>query len=408
MSQNNGAARARLPLRILGTIFGILLFVHLIQRAGPAKLLASMAALGWGLALVIAWGGVAHILKTWSWRLTLLDGKYQVSFPRMLGLRLSSEAVGQFGGLAQLFGEGLRVSLLGPAIPLSQGIASVTIDRAFFVVSAAVVSFLGLSAVLMVLPLPHKLVLYAIVFACVLLGFVLLSAIAIRNRWPLFSRTGEVLGRIRYLKPLIDRKRELIQSVEESLLDFYHSTPQAFWASLLLNLACHAAAIVEVFVIVCLMGTKLTLFGALTIEALTKLVNIAGTFNPGNIGTYEGGNMLITKMFGLTAAAGLTLAFARRLRALFWTGVGILCLLILSNRTKREKIKETNEDVMQIAFEQISSGALESTSALNRRPAHLAVVLANNPGFGSPLLKVGSVPVLLRSVLGAAKAGAAR
>ncbi len=391
MSQNNGAARARLPLRILGTIFGILLFVHLIQRAGPAKLLASMAALGWGLALVIAWGGVAHILKTWSWRLTLLDGKYQVSFARMLGLRLSSEAVGQFGGLAQLFGEGLRVSLLGPAIPLSQGIASVTIDRAFFVVSAAVVSFLGLSAVLMVLPLPHKLVLYAIVFACVLLGFVLLSAIAIRNRWP----------------PLIDRKRALIHAVEESLLDLYHSTPQAFWASLLLNLACHAAAIVEVFLIVCLMGTKLTLFGALTIEALTKLVNIAGTFNPGNVGTYEGGNMLIAKMFGLTAAAGLTLAFARRLRALFWTGVGILCLIGLLKRRKREKFNETNEDIMQDAPEQISLAELQSTSAL-RHPSHLAVVLANDPGFGSPLPQVGSLPILLRSILGAAKAGAAR
>ena len=89
-------ARARLPLRMLGAILGILLFIHLIHRAGPAKLLASMVALGWGLALVIAWGGVAHILKTWAWRLTLLDGKYHVSFARMLGLRLSSEAVGQW------------------------------------------------------------------------------------------------------------------------------------------------------------------------------------------------------------------------------------------------------------------------------------------------------------------------
>jgi phosphatidylglycerophosphate synthase len=400
-------ARARLPLRLLGAIVGILLFIYLIHRAGPAKLLASMVALGWGLALVIAWGGVAHILKTWAWRLTLLDGKYQVSFARMLGLRLSSEAVGQFGGVAQLFGEGLRVSLLGQAIPLSHGIASVTIDRAFFVVSAAAVSFLGLSAVLMVLPLPHKLILYAIVFACLLLGFVLLSAITIRNRWPLFSRTGEVLGRIRYLKPLIDRKRALIYSVEKSLLDFYHHTPKAFWASLLLNLACHAAAIVEVYLIVWLMGTKLTLFGALAIEALTKLVNIAGTFNPGNIGTYEGGNMLITKMFGLTAAAGLTLAFARRLRALFWTGVGILCLIILSKRTKREKSNETNEDIMQVAPEQISSEALQNTSAL-QHPSHVAVVVANNAGFGSPLPQVGSVPIVLRSILGAAKAGAAR
>jgi phosphatidylglycerophosphate synthase len=113
-------------------------------------------------------------------------------------------------------------------------------------------------------------------------------------------------------------------------------------------------------------------------------------------------------MFGLTAAAGLTLAFARRLRALFWTGVGIFCLIILSNRTKREKMNATNEDIMQVAPGQISSEELQSTSASLRRRSHLAVVLANDPGFGSPLHKVGSVPVLLRSILGAAKAGAVR
>src|SRR3954465_2590570 len=91
-------ARARLPLRILGAILGILLFLHLIHRAGPTKLLASMVALGWGLALVIAWGEVAHILKPGCLWLSLPDGKYQVAFAFLLGLRLSPEAGGQLGG----------------------------------------------------------------------------------------------------------------------------------------------------------------------------------------------------------------------------------------------------------------------------------------------------------------------
>ena len=85
---------------MLGASLGLLLFIYLIHRAGPTKLLASIASLGWGLALVIAWGGVANILKTWAWRLTLVDAKYQVPFAGMLGLQLTSEAVGQFGGLA--------------------------------------------------------------------------------------------------------------------------------------------------------------------------------------------------------------------------------------------------------------------------------------------------------------------
>ena len=55
-------------------------------------------------------------------------------------------------------------------MPLVSGIASVTLDRAFFVLSAAVVTTVGMMAVLVVLPLPHALSLYAGLFAFTLLG----------------------------------------------------------------------------------------------------------------------------------------------------------------------------------------------------------------------------------------------
>ena len=45
--------------------------------------------------------------------------------------------------------------------------------------------------------------------------------------------------------------------------------------------------------------------------------------------------MLIAKMFGLTAAAGLTLGLARRVRALFWAAVGGLCIVVLSKSKRR-------------------------------------------------------------------------
>jgi uncharacterized protein (TIRG00374 family) len=402
-------AKARLPLRFLAGTFGVLLFAYLIHRAGPAKLVESMTSLGWGLGLVMTWGGVAHVVKTWAWRLTLLDEKRQVSFARMLGLRLASEAVGQLGGVAQLFGEGLRVSMLGPAMPLTRGIASVTIDRAFFVLSAAVVSIVGLLAVLIVLPLPHTLALYGGMFASILLGVVLISAVAVKRRWPVLSRTAQIVGRIRYFKDWVEGKRSVIHSVESNLLDFYHHTPGSFWASFALNLACHVAAVFEVYLILWLLGAKVSLFGALAIEALTKLVNIAGTFNPGNIGTYEGGNMLIVKMFGLTAATGLTLAFVRRLRALFWAAVGGLCLFMLTKTQKQNKVAGSAEDIKQIDPKPVLPE--ESRAARETAHSHTAVILATNlgaAGFGSPTPQVGALPVLLRSILGAHKAGAAR
>ena len=85
--------KARLPLRLLAGLFGILLFAYLVHRAGPAKLARKHGHSGMGAwRLVIALGGVAHVVKTWAWRLTLLDDKHQVSFARMLGLRLGSRS----------------------------------------------------------------------------------------------------------------------------------------------------------------------------------------------------------------------------------------------------------------------------------------------------------------------------
>jgi phosphatidylglycerophosphate synthase len=402
--------RTRLPLRLLAGMFGILLLTYLVRRAGPDKLLESMATLGWGLTLVIALGGVSHAVKTWAWRLTLLDERRQVSFVRMFGLRLASEAVGQLGGLAQLFGETLRVSLLSPTIHLDSGIASVALDRALFVLSAAVVSIVGLGAVLLVLPLPHTLSLYAGLFVVTLVGVVVMTALAVQQRWPVFSTTAQVLGRIPYFSGWTEGKRSLIDSVENKLHDFYHHTPRAFWGSFALNLACHGAAVLEVYLILWLMGFKVSFFVALAIESLTKLVNIAGTFNPGNIGTYEGGNMLIVKTFGLSGAAGLTLAFTRRLRAIFWAAVGGLWLVVLS-KSREQSHEHRTLAAIRVPKEPMLSPAPQKKSALPGR-SHTAVILANNlhddDNFGSAIGQVGALPVLLRAILGAQKAGAAR
>ena len=388
--------RSRLPLRLLSGSFGVFLLAYLVRQAGLAKLLGSISTLGWGLGLVIALGGFSHVVKTWAWRITLLDEKHQVSFLRMLGLRLGSEAVGQLGVLGQAFGETLRVSLLSSTMPLVSGIASVTLDRAFLVLSGATVTIVGLIALIVVLPLPHALSLYAGLFAFSLLGMILVTALAVRKRWAMFSGPAQILGRFPFLKGWMERKRPLFHSLESKLLDFYHLTPGVFCASFGLNLACHAAAVLEVYLILWLIGVKLSLLAALAIEALTKLINVVGVLNPGNIGTYEGGNMLIAKLFGLTGAIGLTVALARRVRAIFWAAVGGLCLVVLSK-------------------------SKAAVTAMTPKPArlktragssHVAVVLAGNmnddSSFQPRLPEVGALPVLLRAILGAQKVGAAR
>ncbi len=79
-------------LRILAMLLGVALLVYLVERAGPGKLLQNAKTIGWGMLLVIAVTGFAHIVRTWAWRLALPGKAKGVSFWRTFGLRLISEA----------------------------------------------------------------------------------------------------------------------------------------------------------------------------------------------------------------------------------------------------------------------------------------------------------------------------
>jgi len=333
------SSKAQLPLRLFAIAMSASFFVYLIWRAGPSKLWKSLSELGLGIILVIALAGVSHLARTWGWRLTLGDDQNKISFSRLVGLRLGAEAAGQLGILGQTLGDSVRVSRMGAEIPVASGLASVTLDRGLYVVTGIVTTITGILAALPLVALSHALRLYAGLFACALIAFLMVTLFAVRKRWPVLSWSARIISRVPSLKNWMEKRYLLVQSVESALFDFHHKTPGAFWASFSLNLAAQCLAVSEVCLILWLMGVKMGFFGALVIEALTKLVNVLGNFNPGNMGTYEGGTMLIGKMFGLSSATGLALGLSRRLRSFFWAAVGVICFVLLTRSRKHRGSK---------------------------------------------------------------------
>ncbi len=395
----------RTVLRSFVAIAGAALLANLIWRAGPANLLRGIHQLGWGIALIISLGGVAHLVKTAAWRLTLTRGGGRVSFPRLVQLRLASEAIGQLGALGQIFGDGVRVSAMGSSIPLDDRISSVTLDRAMFILSGAMVSLAGIVAASFAMSLSRSLRLYASFFAVILLGLLFAITWAFLNRWPLVSGPARFLLRLRILQPRIDRILPVIRSVERRIYDFRRCSPAAFWSSLVLNFVCHCMAVLEIYLVLRLMGVGIGVLGALVFEALTKLVNAVGWLNPGNIGTYEGGNLLIARMLGLTSTVGLMVAVARRLRAIFWTAVGGVCLFLLS-RTNVRRGSQSSQTRL------IAKNIPLATKGQEISKPFAAIIFANTiHGVGeveSTLVRIGTLPILLRTILSLQKAHVGR
>jgi phosphatidylglycerophosphate synthase len=387
--------------RFFAAVLGVGLLAYLMLRTGPQTIWKQVQAVGLGVALIIVLGGVSHVLKTWAWRLTFTCDIGGVSWFRSFGMRLISEAIAQLGLPGKVLGEGVRVSLLGSAVPVANGISSAAIDAGLYTLTSAMVTVAGISTALLLAPSSGKWRLYALLFAGVLVMFVGLVAVAIGKGWRFASRAASAMGRLPRLQKWISGKQSVIDAAEECLLTFHREAPRAFWATLALNFLCHTLAILEVYVVLKFMGARVSLLGALALEGLTKLINLAGSLNPGNIGTYEGGNMLITKLFRITATSGLTLALCRRARAIFWAAIGAVCLTLMKRASQQNKTDlESNLNL------QGRSGVEPTEQEMNpeqQKHSQTIIILANveqNPtGFSSSLARVGTLPILLRAIL---------
>jgi phosphatidylglycerophosphate synthase len=220
------------------------------------------------------------------------------------------------------------------------------------------------------------------------------AIVAVHKRMRFISGAARATARIPRLGAWLEKRYSAIESVEEQLLFSFRDRPGASAAGLALNFVCHAAAVLEVWLVLHLLGMHIGLEASLAAEALTKIVNSVGGFNPGNIGTYEGGNMLIAKFLGFGGATGLALAFARRTRAIFWAAVGAVCLVFLSKPNQHPN-QSPKPDL---------NGKVEPPDGTGA-----AVILADRVyGYGEPLMplpRVGATPIPLRIILGLRKAG---
>ena len=134
-----------------------------------------------GHSLVLGLAGIGHIVKTWAWRLTLPAERKKVSFSRTLGLRLVSEAIGQFGFVGQMVGDATRGSLLTSDLPASDVVSSVALDRGLFTLSGLIVTIAGFVALLFMPAVSRGLRVTASISAVILFVLLALSVWAVRR-----------------------------------------------------------------------------------------------------------------------------------------------------------------------------------------------------------------------------------
>lgn len=124
-----------------------------------------------------------------------------------------------------------------------------------------------------------------------------------------------------------------LRETEDLLFLVLRARPWRFLSIVVIEFVAQAFLVLELFVVLKATGQRFSIIHPFLIESATKFIGVGFFFIPGQVGAAEGAYSVIFKAVGLSALAGFSLAFARRLRSLVVAGTGLVFLSRWEGRT---------------------------------------------------------------------------
>lgn len=319
--------------RTVPVILGLALLIAVVRWIRPSVLLLYLSRLRWALPALVALGFVKLILRTWSWWLALRAEGPPLRFQTLFVTRLSSQTLGYLSFLSGVVTESLNPVLLRRHAPVGAVTAATVSETLTYWSSSCLMGLLGtIAAAVWMHSTPGMLV--AMLAAAAGFGGALAllrvcgSVVPVLRRWVVRWWGESHPANLRL------NRAELI---EEQIRTFRKRHPATERRMLGLGLLVQIAMYTEVAAVLRAMELPFSPLTVLAMEASTRVLKIAGTWAPGRIGIDEAGAAGITLLFGLPAAAGLTVAVARRIQSLAWVLAGLIWLVPAAVRQMRKE-----------------------------------------------------------------------
>jgi hypothetical protein len=305
----------RLRRRLLtaaATLGGAALFAWAVRSAGVAEILQGIQRVGWGLAAVLALAGLRFLLRAECWRLCLPPGA-PFTIGQAFRAFLAGDAVGNVTPLGLLASEPAKVFLTRHHLATRESVASLAAENLVYAASVVAMVGIGLAVLLGTVPLPGT-------WRWALVAALLAAGAGAIVAWRVLRGTWDD-GR--GPRPWW---RERLAGVRVAVLGFWAGHPLRLWRVFALDLLFHGLAVFEVFLTLrWLLGDRSpTLAQAIVFEALNRAVTVAFKFVPFRIGIDEALSGALAPVLAVNPAAGVALAVVRKVRNLFWSGVGLI------------------------------------------------------------------------------------
>jgi hypothetical protein len=318
---NNGSKHRMSKGNVLLAAIGAVLFAWVIVHAGSSAVLHQLKALRVALPIIVLLSLARLFLQTLSWSVALKSEGINVGIPRLMGIRLASQAMGYLTVFGPVLSEPMKINLL--RTPVASTATATFLDNGVYWFTSALVGIAGCVCIgLMKSQSATSALVFSLVFALML--------IFIARRKSVLAALVGALGK--RSPSWLNKGAQIESAIREVRVQKPQLVVRMFWIDVL----CQLLLVSEVAVVIWSLRLPLHWLTIIAIEGLTRGVKMMTGFVPARLGADEGGAMSAFAASGLSPAFGLTLAFTRRARDLSWALVG-LAWLVWRSHASREK-----------------------------------------------------------------------
>jgi phosphatidylglycerophosphate synthase len=299
---------------------GAVLFIATLYFIDFQLLVNTGRRLGIALVLSILISGLWHLARTWAWAWCFPQPR-SVSFLRLARVRLAAEAF-SYLTLRGIAGEPLKVVLLADDIDPRIATAAVALERIAYLIGTTVIVGVGSILAIAMLPLTHTWFRVFRAFAIAAGVVSTLTVMVLAGRGTYLIAAVERVDRALGTALARGRVGRFAGAVERQLLDLVRGNGARLAVLTAATLGAYATMAAEAWIVLTAAGVPVTLTSALAIETFSRVASFASAFIPANLGALEASSVAAVAAVG-AAGAGAPLALARRIRGLFWAGVGL-------------------------------------------------------------------------------------
>jgi hypothetical protein len=141
----------------LTAVAGIALFVWMVWwRVGPDEIWTGFQKIGWGLAWIVALGGLRFAARAAAWALCV-EPPYTLRFTNAFAAVVCGDAVGNVTPLGPLASEPTKIACVRDRIPVRPALTALAIENVIYTLSVGAMIAAGAAALLVSVELPVQL-----------------------------------------------------------------------------------------------------------------------------------------------------------------------------------------------------------------------------------------------------------